>query len=147
MAESSSIKEGQRVSNFTDNNSGAILDSSSHTFSTFEMTFSLLSWGISPLLPSFISRYGFALLDSQRIWLADDYIRKGNGYREVCGDGIHGRSCDKTYIDAAMIVHHIMQILQQQQPQQDQGVTASKKKRRGRRLLSMLSGDKNSIVV
>lgn len=73
---------------------------------------------------------GFAVLDSHQIWAADTELRRANGghlpSQIWCGDGIHGRYdrnvgtegkpkcltvyCDKLYAEAAMAVHHFMQL-------------------------------------
>ncbi len=61
-------------------------------------------------------QYGFSILDSHKVWLADDELRRANAEEQVfCGDGLHGRSpaqeyCDKTFAEAALAVHHFMQL-------------------------------------
>lgn len=75
-------------------------------------------------------RRGFAVLDSHQIWTADTELRRANGPRlpnqAYCGDGMHGRAdrnvgteeaprwttlyCDKVYAEAAIAVHHFMQL-------------------------------------
>lgn len=74
---------------------------------------------------------GFAVLDSHQIWAADTDLRRANGPplpdQVFCGDGLHGRNnqnvgtkekerwttfyCDKLYAEAAVAVHHFMQLV------------------------------------
>lgn len=73
-------------------------------------------------------RYGFAVLDSHKVWLADNELRRANGIEKiVCGDGLHGRGdfnvgtesaprwaqdyCEKLFAEAAIAVHHMMQVV------------------------------------
>lgn len=75
-------------------------------------------------------RRGFAVLDSHQLWAADTELRRANGpsasHKAFCGDGLHGRHdrnmgteegprwrtvyCDKLYAEAALAVHHFMQL-------------------------------------
>ena len=73
---------------------------------------------------------GFGILDSHQMWAADTDLRRANGSpmpdQVYCGDGLHGRGgrnvgtkekerwitfyCDKLYAEAAVAVHHFMQL-------------------------------------
>jgi len=73
-------------------------------------------------------RYGFAVLDSHKVWLANNELRRTNRNEKiVCGDGLHGRGdynvgtdsaprwaqeyCKKLFAEAAIAVHHMMQVV------------------------------------
>lgn len=77
-------------------------------------------------------RYGFAVLDSHKVWLSDNELRRANLKELIaCGDGLHGRGdynvgtdlapqwrqeyCEKLFAEAALTVHHMMQVLAEPQ--------------------------------
>ena len=59
------------------------------------------------------------VLDAARIWSADDYKRRASGNPLACGDGLHGDTCDKISMEAAVLIYHLMNTLIASTPDDD----------------------------